>query len=147
MLSSRLQSYLAIGFAGWVAYLAMGAGLSKILLPSLEALRGLAAMLPHSPAERALWVAFAGTAGVCEEIVYRGYLMRQFQALTANTSIAVVLQALCHALVHLVLPLQMLAGILILGLLLGGLAVWQKSLVPGMIVHVGVGLAALFQPG
>lgn len=139
--------YLAIGFAGWVAYLAIGAGLSKMLHPSAEALRGLAAMLPHSPAERTLWAAFAVSAGVCEEIVYRGYLMRQFQALTGNRFVAVVLQALCYGLVHLAFPVQMLVGVLALGLLLGGIAVWQKSLVPGMILHVAVGLVAILQPG
>jgi hypothetical protein len=143
----RWLRYLTIGLAGWVAYLAMGAGLSKVLHPSLEALRGLAAMLPHSPAERTLWAVFAVTVGVCEEIVYRGYLMRQFQALTSNTFVAIVLQAFCYGLVHLFFPVQMLAGVVVLGLLLGGLAVWQKSLVPGMVLHVAVGLAALLQPG
>jgi membrane protease YdiL (CAAX protease family) len=143
----RWLRYLAIGVAGWILYLAVGAGLSSVFHPSPEALRGLQAMLPKAPVERALWAAFALTAGVCEEVVYRGYLLRQFRALTGNTFVALILQALCYSVVHLVLPIQMLAGVAVLGLLLGGLAVWQKSLVPGMILHVGVGLAALAQPG
>lgn len=142
----RWLRYLGIGIAGWITYLALGAGLSKVFHPSLEALRGLQAMLPHSTVERAMWAAFAVTAGVCEEVVYRGYLLRQFQAWTGSTFAALVLQALCYSLVHVILPLQMLAGVIVLGLLLGGLAVWQKSLVPGMILHVGVGLAVLLQP-
>ena len=117
-----------------------------MLRPSVEALHGLQAMLPQSPVERTLWVAFAATAGICEEVVYRGYLLRQFRALTSSTFAALVLQAICYSLAHLTLPMQMLAGVMVLGLLLGGIAVWQKSLVPGMILHVGVGLVALLQP-
>jgi CAAX protease family protein len=143
----RRLRYLAIGVAGWALYLAVGAGLSRILHPSPEALRGLQAMLPKVPVERALWAAFAVTAGICEEVVYRGYLLRQFRALTGSTLAALILQALCYSVIHLVLPIQILVGVAVLGLLLGGLAVWQKSLVPGMILHVGVALAALVQPG
>jgi membrane protease YdiL (CAAX protease family) len=143
----RWLRYLAIGVAAWILYLALGAGLSNLLHPSPEALRGLQAMLPKAPVERMGWAAFAFTAGVCEEVVYRGYLLRQLRALTGNTFAALILQALCYSVVHLVLPIQMLVGVFALGLLLGVLAVWQKSLVPGMILHVGVGLAALVQPG
>lgn len=143
----RWLRYLAIGVSGWFLYVALGAGLSNLLHPSPEALYGLQAMLPKAPVERAMWAAFAFTAGVCEEIVYRGYLLRQLRALTGNTFAALILQALCYSVVHLVLPVQMLVGVVALGLLLGVLAVWQKSLVPGMILHVGVGLTALVQPG
>ena len=139
--------YLAVGIAGWIAYLAISAGLSSMLHPSSEALRGLQAMLPQTPLERTLWAAFALSAGVCEEIVYRGYLLRQFSALTGSTLAALVLQAVCYSFIHLALPVEMLVGVVVLGLLLGGLAVWQKSLVPGMILHVGVGLVALVRPG
>ena len=143
----RWLRYLAIGVTGWIVYLAIGAGLSAMLHPSPEALRSMQAMLPKTSSERALWAAFALTAGVCEEIVYRGYLLRQFRALTGSTFAALILQALGYCVVHLALPIQFLAAVAALGLLLGGLAVWQKSLVPGMILHVAVGLAALIQPG
>jgi uncharacterized protein len=143
----RWLRYLAIGVAGFVLYLAVGTGLSRMLQPSPEALRGLQAMLPKAPVETVLWAGFALSAGICEEVVYRGYLLRQFRALTGSTLAALVLQALCYSVFHLVLPIQMLVGVGVLGLLLGGLAVWQKSLVPGMVLHVGVGLAALVQSG
>ena len=138
---------MLIGVVGWVLYLVIAAGLSKMLHPSLEAMRGLEAMLPKVAVERAVWAAFALTAGVCEEIVYRGYLLRQFRALTGSTFAALILQALCYSVVHLVLPIPMVIGVGVLGLLLGGVAVWQKSLVPCMVLHVGVGLAAMVQPG
>ena len=143
----RWLRYLAIGVAGFILYLALGAGLTRILQPSSEALRGLQVMLPHTPAERLFWAASALTAGVCEELVYRGYLLRQFRSLTRSGLAAVILQALCYTLIHLALPIQMLVGVAILGLLLGAIAVWQKSLVPGMMLHVAVGMVAMVQPG
>lgn len=142
----RWLLYLAVGLGGFILYLVVGNGLSAMLNPNPEALRGVQAMLPHTSTEKGLWAAFALTAGVSEEVVYRGYLLRQFHALTGSALLALVLQALCYTMVHIALPLQMLVGVIVLGLLLGGLAVWQKSLVPGMILHVAVGLVALLQP-
>ena len=142
----RWLKYLGLGVAGGMVYLAIGAGLSMVVHAKPEELLGVQAMLPQSPVEKTLWVAFAVVTGVCEEVVYRGYLLRQFGVLTGSQIVAVGLQALCYGLVHLILPAQMLAGVLVLGLLLGALAVWQKSLVPGMILHVGVSLLAVIQP-
>ena len=142
----RWLRYFVIGAAGWLVYSVVGAPLSKLFVPVPEDLRGLQAMLPHSPVERALWAAFAVCVGICEELIYRGYLLQQFRSWTRSSAAAVVLQALCYSLVHLALPPQMLVGVLLLGTLLGGIAVWQRSLLPGMILHVGVGLAALVQP-
>src|SRR5258708_11702857 len=40
------------------------------------------AMLPHAGIGLTLWIARAVTAGICEETIFRGYLQRQFMALT-----------------------------------------------------------------
>ena len=137
----RWLGYVAVGAAGWLVHSVIGALLSKLFVPSPEDLRGLQAMLPHSLAERALWAVFAVCVGVCEELIYRGYLLQQFRSWRRSPVVAIALQTLSYALVHLALPPQMLAGVAILGLLLGCLAVWQRSVLPGMILHVGVGLA------
>ncbi|HET6669906.1 MAG TPA: type II CAAX endopeptidase family protein [Pyrinomonadaceae bacterium] len=143
----RWLRHLGIGIAAWVAWMVIGSGLATVLRPDAEQLRSLQAMFPKTPLERGLWVGFALTAGLCEELVYRGYLLKQFKAVTGSTLAAVVLQALVYGLAHLVLPAQMVVSVGLLGVLLGVLAVWQRSLVPGMILHVGVGLAALAVPG
>jgi len=138
--------YAAIGFASFIVWLALGAGLGAVLPSSPEQLRGVAAMLPHTSEERLLWVGFALSAGFCEEVVYRGYLMRQFSAFAGNRSLAVLLQAVIYGSGHLALPLEMVVSVVLLGVLLGALAVWQKSLVPGMILHSGTGLMAILGP-
>jgi membrane protease YdiL (CAAX protease family) len=143
----RWLRYLGIGIAAWVAWMVISFGLGTVLRPDTEQLRGLQAMFPKTPLERVLWVGFALTAGLCEELVYRGYLLKQFRTMTDSPLAAIVLQALVYGLAHLVLPVQMVISVGLLGVLLGVLAVWQRSLVPGMILHVGVGLAAIAVPG
>ncbi|MGZ5476204.1 MAG: CPBP family intramembrane glutamic endopeptidase [Thermoanaerobaculia bacterium] len=141
--AGRWLRYFALGIGGWIMWLAIGAAFGAVLRPTPEQLRGLQAMLPHGAFERAVWVVCAPAAGICEELVYRGYLLRQFRALTDSAVAAVALQALAYGLAHLILPFPMLVPIAVLGLFLGSLTVWQKSLIPGMILHAGVALFAV----
>jgi membrane protease YdiL (CAAX protease family) len=143
----RWLRYVLVGLAALVFWLVVSAGLGTILRPSEAHLRGLQSMLPHTAAERLLWVAFALSAAICEEIVYRGYLFRQFRAASSRTLVALVLQAATYAAAHLVLPVEMVVSVGLLGLLLGAIAVWQKSLVPAMILHTGTGLMAILASG
>src|SRR5882757_2977347 len=46
--------------------------------------RAVQFLLPHGAREMVLWVALSVTAGICEEALYRGYLQRQFMALTKS---------------------------------------------------------------
>jgi uncharacterized protein len=75
---------------GWIitAALLLGIGLSTVLLRrnpgAMEAMqRSLEAssvLLPSTPAERKWYAAAAITAGICEELLYRGFLMRYLPA-------------------------------------------------------------------
>jgi hypothetical protein len=47
-----------------------------------------------------LWLLVSLSAGFCEELVFRGYLQRQFHAATGNVVVAVALQAIVFGLVH-----------------------------------------------
>ena len=140
---ARWLRYVALGITGLVVWLAFGAALGTMLRPAPEDLRGLQALLPHTQFERWIWIACAPASGICEELVYRGYLLRQFTVFTHSSVAALVLQALVYALAHLLLPFAMLVPIAVLGLFLGLLTLWQKSLIPGMILHAGVGLFAV----
>lgn len=128
----------------WVGYVWIGLRRSGT---SPRGLAGLRAMLPHTPGERLWWSGFALSAGLCEELVYRGYLLRQFMSFTRGTPTALVLQAVAYGLAHRVLPAPLVASVALLGVYLGAIAMWQKSLVPGMIAHVGIGFAAVATPG
>ena len=76
----------------------------------------------------------AATAGFCEELTFRGYLTRQFNAWTGSRVFAVVLQGVAFGLAHGYYQRVMLV-IMVQGWLLGLFAYWRKSLRPGMLAH------------
>jgi len=93
-------------------------------------------LLPRGRVEKELWVVLSITAGICEEAVYRGYLQRQFIALTKSVPLGIVLSALVFGAAH---SYQGLAQAMLIGTLgaMGGiLAYWRRSVRPGMIGHV-----------
>ena len=95
------------------------------------------AFFPQCVMEKILWVVLSASAGFCEEFIYRGYLQQQFHRLTGSLPAAVLLQAPIYGLQHAALPWPLLIPITCLGLLLGVLAAWRTSLVPGMLFHAG----------
>lgn len=103
---------------------------------------GVERLMPHTRSELWLFIAVALTAGFVEEIVFRGYLQRQLLALFGNENLSIVLQAIVFGAAHGYqgsARMQMLGS---LGLLLGLLAKWRKSLRPGMIAHAALDMLA-----
>lgn len=92
-------------------------------------------LLPKTWLEIMLWLALSASAGVCEEIVFRGYLQKQVQAFTGSLALAVILQALVFGLGHAYQGAKQAIVICVLGALFGVLAGWRKNLRPGMIAH------------
>ncbi len=104
-------------------------------------------MLPHSGIEAALYLLMALTGGFCEEIIFRGYLQRQFTAMMGNAWLAVVGQGILFALFHGNQGWKFMVIIGTYGWLLGALAYWRSSLRPGMIAHFAQGgMVALLAP-
>jgi membrane protease YdiL (CAAX protease family) len=90
----------------------------------------------HSRAALLISIFAAIAAGVAEELVFRGYLQKQFTALCRNAGAGLTIQAILFALFHgynQVLPtfVQHFS----FGLMAGIIAHWRKSLLPGMIGH------------
>jgi membrane protease YdiL (CAAX protease family) len=92
-------------------------------------------LLPEGPLEVVLFLATSVTAGFCEELIYRGYLQRQFSALTHALAGGIVLQALAFAFSHGYQGWKYMLLIAVLASMLGLLAHWRRSLRPGMIAH------------
>ncbi len=97
-----------------------------------EALRRI---LPHTPAEIATFCAVAATAGICEEIVFRGYLLEQFGVITRSVAGGVVLQAIVFGASHGYEGWRTMIVLALYGGMFGALARWRRSLRPGMIAH------------
>jgi membrane protease YdiL (CAAX protease family) len=92
-------------------------------------------LLPQGRIEIALWVVLSITAGICEEAVYRGYLQKQFIALTRSVPAGIILSALAFGLAHSYQGFARASMISVMGAMGGVLAYWCRSVRPGMIAH------------
>lgn len=92
-------------------------------------------LLPRGPAETMLWIGVSVSAGICEELAFRGYFQRQFAALAHNRWIALFVQAVLFGISHGYQGIEACAKIVLFGLLFGALALWRRNLRPGMVAH------------
>jgi uncharacterized protein len=93
--------------------------------------------LPRRGGEILLWIGVSISAGICEEVVFRGYFQRQFEVFTRSKWIALVLQAALFGISHGYQGVEACVKIAIFGGLYGLVALWRGSLRPGMIAHGG----------
>src|SRR5438270_6606692 len=151
-----LDAALAFGF--WVTSLLLLFGvrvaLGTIDLHNMQrsvddAVRLLGPMAPHTYLEAGLFVLLSVSAGLFEEIIFRGYLQRQFGALGRNAIIGIVASVILFGLAHGYQGTRMMIVIGIYGIFFGILAHLRKSLRPGMMAHAfqdsiaGIGLFKL----
>jgi membrane protease YdiL (CAAX protease family) len=113
---------------------------ARILLRAVQGALGqvtdhTSGLLPRTLPEKGLWILLSITAGVVEELVYRGYLQRQFAAWTGSIVVGVLLQAIAFGLSHGYQGWKSMVVISVYGVLFGIVAVWRRSLVPGMLAH------------
>ena len=122
---------IAIGFL--IISVVVLNGLTHLLKATPDqALRNL---LPHGPLEITLWLMLALTAGFCEELIFRGYLQRQFTALTHNVGGGIVLQGIAFGASHGYQGWRFMLVIAVFGIMFGQLAQLRRSLRPGMMAH------------
>jgi len=97
--------------------------------------RALHNIIPQSPTEIVVWIVLSLTAGFCEEVIFRGYLRRQFAALTRSAAGGIVLQGIAFGAGHGYQGWKYMLLIAVYGTLFGLLAQWRRSLRPGMLGH------------
>jgi len=97
--------------------------------------KSVASLLPQSLLEILIWIGASITAGVCEELAFRGFLQRQFHALTGNIGLAVLAQGLVFGLFHAYQGWRNVVVISVLGVMFGMLAAWRGNLRANIIVH------------
>ncbi|MGO9935333.1 MAG: CPBP family intramembrane glutamic endopeptidase [Steroidobacteraceae bacterium] len=141
--------------AGDLAYATLALGFCYALFIGIDRLpqhgeavtNPLLPAVPSGPAGIIVWIGLSLSAGICEEIVFRGYLQRQLAALTGSTSLAILGQAIVFGIVHGYEGVNTVIRIVVCGLAFGMLAQWRGNLRAGVLAHAawdilaGLGLA------
>jgi len=128
-----LATDVGIAVPFWVLWEGAAYGVHWLLGPSSA--RSVDTLLPQSLLEILIWIATSVTAGICEEMAFRGYLQKQFNALTGSVVMAVLGQGLVFGLFHSYQGWKNVIVICVLGVLFGILAAWRRNLRTNIMVH------------
>ena len=134
---------LGIALATLVTMAVIGNLSNAVLGPLQHNSAAFRSMVAQNTVEALAFLALALSAGFVEEFVFRGYIQRQCQALCGSTVIASILQLILFAQGHLYQGWIRLIPVFLIGIVVTIVALWRKSLVPGMIAHgLGDGFVA-----
>lgn len=132
---------VAIAAVFWFVWRAAGDVVGSWLSASRPA--SVDALLPIGLREKSAWLLLALSAGICEEIVFRGYLQRQFTALTRSAAAGLIVQAVIFGVGHLYQGWKLAIVITAYGLLYGVLVLVQRHLRSAMLAHAWADLIIL----
>ena len=136
--SKAIPIYLGAIFMDWALLYYCWAGVHWLLAPRLlgtDSAKTVDSLLPQSLLEILVWIGASITAGVCEEMAFRGYLQRQFHALGGGMVVAVLGQGLVFGLFHSYQGWRNVIVISVLGVLYGALAAWRGNLRANIVAH------------
>jgi uncharacterized protein len=126
---------IGVAFLFWLIVIVVLVGLQFSIGKSPQTTEAVYMLAPGRLSEMIVWVILSVTAGVCEEFIFRGYLQRQFLAITGAEAAAVALQAVFFGMAHSYQGVKSMVTVTVYGALFGMLAVYRGSLRPGMIQH------------
>ena len=114
-----------------------------------QTLQTLTQLAPGNGKEIAAWIGLCIIAGIVEEVVFRGYLHRQFTAWARGAAaVGVAVSALMFGMAHGYQGVRNMVMLAAFGLLFSLLALLRRSLRPGIFAHgwhdLIVGLALAF---
>jgi membrane protease YdiL (CAAX protease family) len=131
-----LATDVAIAIPFFVIWEGAAYGVHRLLLAfGPSSAKTVDSLLPQSLVEILIWIATSITAGICEEMAFRGYVLKQFHALSGKVAIGVLGQGLVFGLFHAYQGWKNVIVISVLGVLYGMLAAWRRNLRANMMVH------------
>jgi membrane protease YdiL (CAAX protease family) len=130
---------LLIGAAHWANVRRMG----RSNHPNLERLRALGSRLfPRTPTETFLFILLALTAGICEEFLFRGFVMAALLRAGLATWLVVILSSAMFGFAHLYQGKGGSVGTGILGTLFALVRIAYHSLLPAVVWHAVLDVVA-----
>jgi membrane protease YdiL (CAAX protease family) len=97
-------------------------------------------LIPATGGERAVFVAVALTAGLCEEFLYRGWLLNIIAAATGSPWVALILSSILFGFAHFYQGPHGMLGAGVLGIVFGTLFIVSGSLFPVQALHTLIDL-------
>jgi uncharacterized protein len=132
---------LDLAFAGifWIMAMVLLAAVAILLrlvhVGGAAPQKALAGLAPQSALDVVLWVGLCVTAGICEELIFRGYFLRQFAVLGRKVWVGVLISSLLFGASHGYEGLTTMLVITVYGAMFCVLAQKSGSLRPGMMAH------------
>ncbi len=90
----------------------------------------------HGGWQLALAAALVLVVAIAEEILFRGYLLLRFGEILRSASRAVVLSAVVFSLGHLYEGTAGALAVMVMGMALGAIRIWRRSLIAPMVIHL-----------
>lgn len=118
-----------------------------ILAQSPESFTEIAGILPRTGFAQGIWVILCAIVALCEEIVFRGYILSRIARLAGGRVwLGVLVATVAFASGHLYQGLGGFVVVFIYGLMFAGLYLHTGSLFPGIIAHFLQDALVLFVP-
>jgi len=99
-------------------------------------------LMPQTPVESAPYAALAVTAGVCEEFVYRGFVMAALARVGIATWMVLMISSVLFGCAHAYQGRSGIIGTTLMGFVFGLVRVFTVSLAPAVVWHAAIDLVA-----
>jgi hypothetical protein len=126
---------LALSFWMAASILLAAIGVTLKLAHFSMPMKTIAQLAPQNAWQLAVWIFLSISAGICEELVFRGYLLQQFARASGRVWIGVLFSSLLFGVAHGYEGASGMIAITVYGSLFCLLAIRRGSLRPGMIAH------------
>jgi membrane protease YdiL (CAAX protease family) len=111
--------------------------------PALESLRALGSRLfPRQTMEFVFYILLAFTAGICEEFIFRGFMVAALFRADLSTSLVVVISSVMFGVAHLYQGKGGSVGTALLGMFFAGTRIAYGSLLPVVLWHAVLDIIA-----
>lgn len=135
-------AYLVVAFV-LLALVELALASAGLDAGKLRALSDLSNLTPRTTVDRLVFIAMGLVAGLCEELVYRGFAIRALQSRGWNRWLAVLAAAVPFVFQHGLKSIDQFWWFLGWGLVFGAIFVWCRRLPVTIAIHWLVILSAL----